>query len=76
MTLPCPGRPKSLAGATIWTCNDGANQKWTSTGTDSGYVFKAANGMCLDVAAAGTTNGTRVQTWTCNGTDAQAWMLR
>ncbi|GJF33629.1 glycosyl hydrolase [Kitasatospora sp. NE20-6] len=30
-------------------------------------------GKCLDVAAAATANGTQVQLYTCNGTDAQKW---
>jgi hypothetical protein len=30
---------------------------------------------CVDVANAGTADGTNVQQWTCNGTDAQRWQL-
>ncbi|MEU9888833.1 ricin-type beta-trefoil lectin domain protein [Sphaerisporangium sp. NPDC051011] len=30
-------------------------------------------GKCVDVAAANTANGTKVQIWDCNGTAAQAW---
>jgi hypothetical protein len=30
-------------------------------------------GMCLDVRAAGTADGTPVQVYTCNGTGAQTW---
>ncbi|MFI5909916.1 lectin [Dactylosporangium sp. NPDC051541] len=30
-------------------------------------------GKCLDVAAAGTANGTRIQLYTCNGGTAQTW---
>jgi chitinase len=30
-------------------------------------------GMCLDVRAAGTADGTAVQVYTCNGTNAQQW---
>jgi beta-glucosidase len=30
---------------------------------------------CLDVASAGTANGTLVQLYTCNGTAAQNWHL-
>ncbi|MEV4490168.1 ricin-type beta-trefoil lectin domain protein [Micromonospora coxensis] len=30
-------------------------------------------GKCLDVKSSGTTNGTPVQLWTCNGTGAQQW---
>ncbi|MEH0981774.1 glycosyl hydrolase family 18 protein [Micromonospora sp. CPCC 205556] len=32
-------------------------------------------GKCVDVAGAGTTNGTAVQLWTCNGTGAQNWTV-
>ncbi|MEV4533769.1 family 16 glycosylhydrolase [Asanoa sp. NPDC049518] len=30
-------------------------------------------GKCVDVAGAGTANGTAVQLWDCNGTGAQQW---
>ena len=32
-------------------------------------------GKCLDVAAAGTANGTKVQLYDCNGTGAQQWTV-
>jgi hypothetical protein len=32
-------------------------------------------GKCIDVAAAGTANGTKIQIYTCNGTTAQQWTL-
>ncbi|MEU4243924.1 glycoside hydrolase family 3 C-terminal domain-containing protein [Actinoplanes sp. NPDC026619] len=32
-------------------------------------------GKCIDVAAANTTNGTPIQLYDCNGTDAQSWTL-
>ncbi|TWP54208.1 glycoside hydrolase family 18 [Lentzea tibetensis] len=32
-------------------------------------------GKCVDVAAANSANGTAVQLWTCNGTDAQRWTV-
>ncbi|MPZ28546.1 MAG: family 16 glycosylhydrolase [Micromonosporaceae bacterium] len=33
------------------------------------------DGACVDVAGAGTANGTAVQLWTCNGTAAQRWTV-
>jgi hypothetical protein len=30
-------------------------------------------GKCLDVAGAGTADGTKIQLYTCNGTGAQTW---
>ncbi|MEU2663401.1 glycosyl hydrolase family 18 protein [Micromonospora sp. NPDC007220] len=32
-------------------------------------------GKCVDVAAAGTANGTAVQLYACNGTNAQSWTV-
>ncbi|WP_433533291.1 glycosyl hydrolase family 18 protein [Micromonospora sp. CA-263727] len=32
-------------------------------------------GKCVDVAAAGTANGTAIQLYTCNGTTAQRWTV-
>ncbi|MEU4679327.1 glycosyl hydrolase family 18 protein [Micromonospora sp. NPDC023737] len=32
-------------------------------------------GKCVDVAAAGTANGTPIQLYTCNGTNAQRWTV-
>ena len=31
-------------------------------------------GNCLDVAGAGTANGTKVDLYPCNGTGAQSWV--
>ncbi|WP_306329682.1 ThuA domain-containing protein [Streptomyces venezuelae] len=39
---------------------------------DSWYTLAAgSHGLCVDVRAAGTANGTAVQQYTCNGTQAQ-----
>ncbi|MFV0132111.1 ThuA domain-containing protein [Streptomyces sp. HMX87] len=43
-------------------------------GPRSGRVT-GVNGKCLDVDGARNTDGTKVQLWTCNGTDAQKWTL-
>ncbi|WP_377268069.1 ricin-type beta-trefoil lectin domain protein [Peterkaempfera sp. SMS 1(5)a] len=42
----------------------------TPTGQITGY-----GGKCVDVAAAGTANGTAVQLYDCNGTAAQSWTV-
>ncbi|WP_246002081.1 RICIN domain-containing protein [Allorhizocola rhizosphaerae] len=34
------------------------------------------DGKCIDVANSGTGNGTRIQLWGCNGTNAQRWTWR
>jgi chitinase len=32
-------------------------------------------GKCVDVASANSANGTAIQLWTCNGTNAQSWTV-
>jgi hypothetical protein len=32
-------------------------------------------GKCVDVSGASSTNGARIQLWTCNGTAAQSWLV-
>jgi hypothetical protein len=32
-------------------------------------------GKCVDVSAANTANGTAIQLWTCNGSNAQRWTV-
>ena len=38
-------------------------------------LVNPSSGKCMDIAAAGTADGTNVQLWTCNGTVAQAFDL-
>ncbi|MET7400255.1 glycosyl hydrolase [Dactylosporangium sp. NPDC005572] len=45
-----------------------------SSGGGAGPVVGLA-GKCLDVAASGTANGTKIQLYTCNGTGAQSWTV-
>ena len=40
------------------------------TGAITGY-----GGKCVDVSAANSANGTKVQLWTCNGSTAQTWTV-
>ncbi|XVV01591.1 RICIN domain-containing protein [Actinosynnema sp. CA-248983] len=44
-----------------------------STPDSSGGRITGVGGKCVDVAGAGTANGTAVQLWDCNGTAAQQW---
>jgi hypothetical protein len=41
------------------------------------YVLqtRTASGKCMDVAAAGTADGTNIQQWACNGTPAQSFRV-
>ena len=56
----------------LWNCQSGAvDQHWTLSG---GALHTL--GRCMDVTAAGTTSGTKVQLYDCNGTGAQQWVHR
>ncbi|WP_119727067.1 lectin [Thermomonospora amylolytica] len=48
---------------------------WSGTQSGGGATgqITGLGGKCVDVAGAGTANGTPVQLYTCNGTDAQRW---
>ncbi len=45
-------------------------------GTRTGPLTMAGIGKCVDVNAAGTANGTRIQIWNCNGSAAQQWTVQ
>lgn len=67
-------RAENADGASAWT-------PWcTFTFEGSGgpsFAYSPDGGdHCLDVAAAGTEDGTKVQLWECNGTPAQAWRFQ
>jgi beta-glucanase (GH16 family) len=47
---------------------------WNSGGGATGQIT-GFGGKCVDVAAANSANGTRVQLYTCNGTNAQRWTV-
>jgi beta-glucosidase len=58
----------------LWDCNGEANQVWTSAAARTGQVT-GYQGLCMDVAGAGTADGTAVQLYNCNGTSAQQWTV-
>ncbi|MCG5216894.1 carbohydrate-binding protein [Streptosporangium soli] len=45
-----------------------------ATGAAAGQIT-GVNGQCVDVAGAGTADGTKIQLYGCNGTGAQRWSL-
>ncbi len=71
MTLS--GAPKVYATG-VGTPDGSLNKNWGSnaptTGPITGYV-----GKCVDVRGGSSTNGTPVQIYTCNGTNAQQWSV-
>jgi hypothetical protein len=46
------------------------NAMAATSGAITGY-----GGKCVDVAAANPANGTQIQLYTCNGTNAQQWTV-
>jgi hypothetical protein len=62
------------------TCSDGTlpgggTPPGPQPGTIARFVAKHS-GKCLDVTSSGTANGTPLQQWGCNGTNAQAFRLQ
>ncbi|MFJ8580018.1 glycosyl hydrolase family 18 protein [Micromonospora sp. NPDC093277] len=60
----------SLVSAIYDTVMGGTPPPGGRTGPITGIA-----GKCVDVAAAGTANGTAIQLYTCNGTGAQNWTV-
>lgn len=72
--------PTSGSPATIWACNGVGNEAWNivADSSPSGYyqLHPSSNtSLCLDVSGAGSANGTAVQVYTCNSTNAQQWVI-
>ncbi|MBW8735698.1 MAG: ricin-type beta-trefoil lectin domain protein [Streptomyces turgidiscabies] len=55
----------------IWDCNGGTNQQWNLT-TD-GAISGVQSKLCLDAVGAATTNGTKIQLYTCWTGSNQKW---
>jgi GH18 family chitinase len=60
----------SLVNEAYVTAMGGGQPPTGRTGRITGLA-----GKCVDVAAASTANGTAVQLYTCNGTNAQTWTV-
>ena len=61
----------------LWSYGGGDNQQWmpVSVGNGQYKLVGVGSGRCLDVPAASTANGVRLQIYDCNGTAAQAFRL-
>ncbi|HLL67988.1 MAG TPA: glycoside hydrolase [Micromonosporaceae bacterium] len=57
---------------TIYDCNSGANQQWTTTATGELRVF---GNKCLDAYQEGRTPGTPVDIYDCTGGANQQWTI-
>jgi chitinase len=60
----------SLVSAIYEVATGGGNPPTGRTGPITGI-----GGKCVDVASASSANGTAVQLWTCNGSNAQSWTV-
>lgn len=68
--------PEQMCGSMIPTQPDA--QKWKLESAGDGYYYivpKLSTDLCLDVDSAGNQDGTNVQIWTKNQTNAQKWRL-
>jgi glucosylceramidase len=62
----------------LWTYGGGTNQQWKPTQNAAGaYAFAARNSgtECLDVTNLSTSDGARLQQWSCTGGAAQSFTL-
>ena len=68
----CVTAPSQSAGTQmqLQDCAAQPNQLWTYT---SSKQLQLAGNMCLDANGAGTTAGTAVIIWSCNGQGNQQW---
>ena len=57
----------------LYTCNGGANEKWTHKANGE-WVMKARGGQyCLDDPASSKKDGTQLVVWKCNNATNQHW---
>ena len=72
-----PTQAGDFSGTYLITGNDGSGSTAVTVhGTGiarSGTPVLGPRNKCLDVRSSGTADGTPVQLYTCNGTDAQLW---
>jgi glucosylceramidase len=62
--------PAATSATFTWSGTPGSGGGGGSTGPVTGY-----QGLCLDVRGANSADGTPVQVYSCNGTNAQSWTL-
>ncbi|WP_078901703.1 ricin-type beta-trefoil lectin domain protein [Actinacidiphila yeochonensis] len=76
----CSGTPQSAwqfssTFNSITGTSSGGGGTTPPSGGATGPIQSGYAGKCVDVAAAGTANGTAVQLYDCNGTNAQSWTV-
>ena len=61
-------RPKRSAAA-----RRASVREWITNA--NGTITNAQSGLCMDATGRGTSNGTKVIIWTCNGQTNQQWTM-
>ena len=71
-----------IATLAVVACSASSGEPTASSASQAvaaGQIFNfgaiAHSGSCIDASAAGTTDGTQIQEWQCNGTGAQSFEL-
>jgi hypothetical protein len=84
-----PASAVSSGGTLDFTLGTTANTSWATaassappsypgsggSGAHSGPITSGIAGKCVDVRQSGTANGTAIQIYTCNSTNAQKWTV-
>lgn len=78
-----PGSTPSATATRTNTSVPGATPTRTPTPGASGInpsawytVINRTSNKCVDMASAATVNGTKIQSWTCNNSNAQQWQFQ
>ena len=69
--LDTPNNATAGTRARIWDCTGTANQNWNLN--TNGTISNVQTGLCLDINAASTTNGSAVIVWNCHNGANQRW---
>ncbi|MCB0542158.1 MAG: ricin-type beta-trefoil lectin domain protein [Saprospiraceae bacterium] len=59
----------------LWDCNNTGTQEWVYDAIGNTFHHAMSKYLCLDVDNSGTADGTNIQIYMCNGTDAQKFVI-
>lgn len=76
----CSGVPRRFRGSALRRRSEpragGSTVEAVTLGDLYNFGTLAGPGSCMDAQGGGTTDGTQIQEWTCNGTGAQSYELQ
>ncbi|MFD9687772.1 ricin-type beta-trefoil lectin domain protein [Kitasatospora sp. NPDC059088] len=67
------GHPTTVSGSPAYIWDTAMTGVLSTYAENSPITYTAQNGKCVDIAGASTANGTAVQLYDCNGSNAQNW---